>query len=153
MAAFVPRRRKLAGAEERQDKLVIADAGVIAAPPVTASGSLRAAEQPRTIIAGVVIRAIDPNPNAVAEDPVTIEVVELVVVMVVHGNVLVVVAMHVFSVQAKGGTKVKEAVRKRIGEPTKESTPNPLTRTFGRSSPGELNRLSPRLGEQIADQR
>jgi hypothetical protein len=47
------------------------------------------------------------------------------------------------SVQAKGGTKVKEAVRKRIGEPTKESTPNPLTRTFGRSSPGELNRLSP----------
>ena len=77
-------------------RLVVANAGVIATPPIIASRGLSPPEQPKAIVSSVEIRAIHPDPNAIAEHSVTVEVVEFVVVMVAHGYVLFVVVMPVF---------------------------------------------------------
>ena len=48
-------------------RLVVADTGIIPAPPIWAASDLGSLQQPVAIAASVVARAIGPNPNAVQE--------------------------------------------------------------------------------------
>jgi hypothetical protein len=66
------------------EALVIADAVVIAAPPIRTARNEGLSAQPPTIVVGVVIGAVAPDPNTVPEYPMTVmEPVKVVVVVVV----------------------------------------------------------------------
>jgi len=55
--------------------LVVADAGVVPAPPIGATSDAGTSQQPITIIAiGVIIRSVHPYPSAVAEHAVAMPV-------------------------------------------------------------------------------
>ena len=53
--------------------LVVPSAGVIARPPIGAAGGIGLLAEPIAVIAiGVIVVTIDPDPNAIPEDPVTL---------------------------------------------------------------------------------
>jgi hypothetical protein len=64
--------------------LVIADAVVIATPPIWAPRNDGLSAQPPTIVVGVVIGTVGPDPNTVPKYPMTVmEPVKVVVMIVV----------------------------------------------------------------------
>jgi hypothetical protein len=77
----------MAGALRRQDRLcslVVRDARVVARPPIGASGGESLAAEPPAIVAiGVVVGAVDPDPDAIPEDPMAAVVVKVVVAIVI----------------------------------------------------------------------
>jgi hypothetical protein len=55
--------------------LVVANAGVVARPPIGAAGGVSLLAEPPAIVAiGIVVRTIDPDPHAIAEDPMAMDV-------------------------------------------------------------------------------
>jgi hypothetical protein len=80
--------------------LVIADAVVIAAPPIRAPGDEGLSAQPPAIVVGVVIAgAVDPDPYAIPEDPMATPVVKVVVVIMValSKSAMITVALNEFA--------------------------------------------------------
>jgi hypothetical protein len=61
--------------------LLVADAVVIALPPIRASSVESPHAQPSAIVIGVV-GTIDPDPHAIAEDPMATAMVKVVVMIV-----------------------------------------------------------------------
>src|SRR4029434_2015331 len=62
----------LAGSFLICDGLVIADAVVIAAPPIRTPRNEGLSAQPPTIVVGVVIGTVNPDPNTVPKYPMTV---------------------------------------------------------------------------------
>jgi hypothetical protein len=71
--------------------LVVCDTSAIAGPPIGAAGRERLLAKPPAIVpVGVVIGAVDPNPYAVPEDPMTIvEAIKVVVVAALRKVVMI----------------------------------------------------------------
>src|SRR6478672_3639812 len=83
-------------------ELVVAHARVVARPPIGAPGGKCLPAKPPAIAAiGVVVGAIDPDPHAIPEDPVT-EAVMIVVVIVALGKATIAVAVVTITVAAEG---------------------------------------------------
>ena len=72
----------LAGSFLICDGLVIADAVVIAAPPIRTPRNEGLSAQPPTIVVGVVIGTVNPDPNTVPKYPMTVMKAVKVVVVV-----------------------------------------------------------------------
>ena len=68
--------------------LVVANAEVIPPPPIRAAGDFGPIHEPSAIVASVIVWPVNPNPHAVAEDAVPIE---LIMVVITVGEVPVVV--------------------------------------------------------------
>jgi hypothetical protein len=74
--------------------LVIAQASVVARPPIGAAGGIGPLAQPVAVVTvGVVVGTVNPDPGSIPEDPVTIVEAVVVVVVVALGNATIAVAM------------------------------------------------------------
>ena len=101
--------------------LVVTDAGVIARPPIGAAGGVRSLAKPGAVVAvGVVVGTVDPDPDAVPEDPMTAMVVEVVAVVAVAlgkatmiGPVTVAVVMAAVAIEGLGIATTDIASRSR----------------------------------------
>ena len=63
-------------------RLVIAiPTGVISVPPIRITGNNRLSAEPIAVVVGVIPGTVCPDPHAVAEDPMTVQVAEFVTVM------------------------------------------------------------------------
>jgi hypothetical protein len=77
-----------------QRRLVVADARVVARPPIGAAGGIGPLAQPVAVVTvGVVVGTVNPDPGSIPEDPVTIVEAVVVVVVVALGNATIAVAM------------------------------------------------------------
>jgi len=73
--------------------LVIAQASVVARPPIGAAGGIGPLAQPVAVVTvGVLVGTVDPDPGAIPEHPMTIVEAIVVVVVVALGNATVAVA-------------------------------------------------------------
>src|SRR6478735_3250844 len=96
--------------------LVVAHARVVARPPIEAPGGKCLPAKPPAIAAiGVVVGAIDPDPHAIPEDPVT-EAVMVVVVIVALGKATIAVAVVTVTVEGLGVSTTHVALRARAIE-------------------------------------
>src|SRR5262245_29296232 len=59
--------------------LVVIPTGVIAVPPVGVAGDDRLATEPIAFVGGIVIRTVGPDPYAIPEDPMALELVVVAV--------------------------------------------------------------------------
>ena len=74
--------------------LVIAQASVVARPPIGAAGGIGPLAQPVAVVTvGVLVGTVDPDPGAIPEHPMTIVEAIVVVVVVALGKATIAVAM------------------------------------------------------------
>src|SRR5262245_20136757 len=59
--------------------LVVIPTGVIAVPPIGVAGDDRLATEPIAVVGGIVIRTVGPDPYAIPEDPMALELVVVAV--------------------------------------------------------------------------